>query len=115
MAELPEEERPPADSEILPSGFAEHLNLTEERHPERQEESKDGPLYSAEGRLKFCDESGTDVQILNPDLSCHTRGFSSASRENRADPEDQDSMEYLGRGAGKRPHGPTFADGAAQL
>ena len=66
VADLPEEERPPKNSEIIPVGFVEHLNLTEERHPERQEESKDGPLYSAEGRLQFCDVSGIDVQILNP-------------------------------------------------
>ena len=47
VADLPEEERPAVDSEIIPLGLVEHLNLTEERHPECREESKDGPLYSA--------------------------------------------------------------------
>lgn len=71
LAALPDTEKPQGNDEVLPLGFVEHLDLTEERHPDRQEESKGEPFFSAEGRLKFCDDNRIDVQILNPTFIHH--------------------------------------------
>ena len=64
LASLPDEEKPPTNDAAMPPGFAEHLDLTEERHPDH-EDDPEGRQYSAKERVKFCDEHGVDVQVLN--------------------------------------------------
>ena len=66
LAELPEEQQPTGQFDMVPPGFVEHLQMTDDRQPERQEMGSDDPFYGAEARLKFCDERGIDVQFLNP-------------------------------------------------
>jgi predicted TIM-barrel fold metal-dependent hydrolase len=64
-AALPERQRPTGRYDLVPPGFVRHLQITDDRQPPLDGEGE-APMYSAEGRLAFCDERGIDVQFLNP-------------------------------------------------
>jgi len=64
--EMPGGEEPPDVLDSLPPGFVKHLEMSQDRQPERFEPGGDNPYYDAEARVRFCDEQGIDVQFLNP-------------------------------------------------
>ena len=64
FAALPEAQRPTGEFDLVPPGFVTHLEMTDERQPDAHD--GDDPMQGAEGRLRFCDERGIDVQFLNP-------------------------------------------------
>jgi predicted TIM-barrel fold metal-dependent hydrolase len=66
LAELSEGQPPSGGYETILPGFVHHLEMTDQRQPERQCGSDDDPFCGAEARLAFCDERGIDVQFLNP-------------------------------------------------
>jgi predicted TIM-barrel fold metal-dependent hydrolase len=63
---LPEAQQPKNRFDLVPPGFVQHLQLTDELQPDQHEAASDDPFYGPEARLAFCDERGIDVQFLNP-------------------------------------------------
>ena len=90
FASLPEQQQPAGRWDLVPPGFVTHLEMTDERQPDTHE-ADDDPLYAADGRLRFCDERGIDVQFLNPTFlvgsfvqAARVRRFDLAPRIRRA-------------------------------
>ncbi len=83
FAELPEEQQPRGQFDMVPPGFVEHLQMTDDRQPERHETNSTDPFYGPEARLKFCDDRGIDVQFLNPTFL--VGAFVQAARAGRFD------------------------------
>lgn len=65
LASLPEAQQPRDRWDLIPPGFVQHLEMTDERQPEDHGDRHD-PRHGTEGRLAWCDERGIDVQFLNP-------------------------------------------------
>jgi predicted TIM-barrel fold metal-dependent hydrolase len=83
FASLPEEQQPKERWDLVPPGFVRHLEMTDERQPASHDPSKQDPFYGADGRLRFCDERGIDVQFLNPTFL--VGAFVQAGRARRPD------------------------------
>ncbi len=62
---LPEAQQPQDRWDLIPPGFVEHLQMTDDRQPPDHSDGAD-PLHGAEGRIAWCDERGIEVQFLNP-------------------------------------------------
>src|SRR6266550_3553252 len=80
---LPKEQQPTDRWDLVPPGFVRHLEMTDERQPDEHDPSSGDPFYAAEGRLRFCDERGIDVQFLNPTFL--VGAFVQAGRARRPD------------------------------
>jgi predicted TIM-barrel fold metal-dependent hydrolase len=78
---LPEEQQPKDRWDLVPPGFVTHLEMTDERQPDTFDADDD--RQGADGRLRFCDDRGIDVQFLNPTFLVGT--FVQAGRVRRFD------------------------------
>jgi predicted TIM-barrel fold metal-dependent hydrolase len=65
LAALPPAQQRSGYDTILP-GFVHHLEMTDERQPNRQAAAGSDPFCGPQARLEFCDARGIDVQFLNP-------------------------------------------------
>ncbi len=83
LATLPERQQPTGGYDTVLPGFIRHLEMTDQRQPERQTESGNDPFCGPEARLAFCDERGIDVQFLNPTFL--VGAFVQAARAGRFD------------------------------
>lgn len=83
FASLPEAQQPTDRWDLVPPGFVTHLEMTDERQPDMHDPSRQDPFYGADGRLRFCDERGIDVQFLNPTFL--VGAFVQAGRARRLD------------------------------
>jgi uncharacterized protein len=83
FATLPEAQQPKDHFDLVPPGFIDHLQLTDELQPLAQQPSSDDPFYGPDARLAFCDERGIDVQFLNPTFL--VGAFVQAGRAGRID------------------------------
>jgi predicted TIM-barrel fold metal-dependent hydrolase len=83
FSSLPEAQQPKDRFDLVPPGFVQHLELTDTRQPDEQEQSSDDPYYGPDARLAFCDERGIDVQFLNPTFLVGS--FVQAARARRHD------------------------------
>ena len=83
LSRLPEHQRPKERWDLVPPGFVEHLEMTDELQPEAHDPSGADPFYGAAGRLRFCDERSIDVQFLNPTFLVNT--FVQSARAGRFD------------------------------
>ena len=66
FGELPEHQRPNDPWENILPGFAEHLQITEDRQPDDHQDAARAAYFDADERIRFCDERGIDTQFLNP-------------------------------------------------
>src|SRR4051794_28287235 len=80
---LPEAQQPKDRFDLVPPGFVNPLELTDDLQPDRQEATTGDPFYGPEARLAFCDERGIDVQFLNPTFL--VGAFVQAGRGRRGD------------------------------
>lgn len=62
---LPDAQQPGDGWDVLPPGFLEHVQITDDRQPKDHGDRSDA-FFGAEARLRWCDERGIDVQLLNP-------------------------------------------------
>lgn len=85
FAKLPEHQQPKDRKEVILPGFLRHLEMTDERQPDRHDPATDAPIgyFDADARLAFCDERGIDVQFLNPTFL--VGAFVQAGRARRPD------------------------------
>ena len=83
LSALSEGQQPTSGYETILPGFVNHLEITDTRQPERQEDAGEDPYCGAEARLAFCDERGIDVQFLNPTFL--VGAFVQAARARRVD------------------------------
>jgi predicted TIM-barrel fold metal-dependent hydrolase len=66
LSQLPREQQPATAWDTVLPGFVRHLEMTDERQPDRQRDLPGNPVCDPEARLKQCDAEGIDVQLLNP-------------------------------------------------
>ena len=66
VRDLPEFQQPRSLYETVLPGFKKHLEMTDERQSAQQSPVAADPFYNADARIKHCDETGIDVQFLNP-------------------------------------------------
>lgn len=62
---LPERQQPGSRWDLIPPGFVQHLQMTDDRQPDDHADPLDD-RHGASGRITWCDERGIDVQFLNP-------------------------------------------------
>jgi uncharacterized protein len=83
IEKLPVQQQPDNRWDTLLPGFARHLELTDERQPDTQEQLSDNPFCNAAARVAECDEQGIDIQFLNPSFLASS--FAQATRAGRPD------------------------------
>jgi predicted TIM-barrel fold metal-dependent hydrolase len=83
FSSLPEAQQPKDRFDLVPPGFVQHLELTDQLQPDQQQPSSDDPFYGPDARLAFCDARGIDVQFLNPTFLVGS--FVQAARAGRHD------------------------------
>ena len=83
VAHLPEHQQPGDRWDTVLPGFTKHLQMTDERQPDRQADLPGDPFCNAEARLARCDAEGIDVQFLNPSFLASS--FAQAARAGRPD------------------------------
>lgn len=66
LTQLPARQQPNKTWDTVLPGFVRHLEMTDERQPERQALSAGDPFCDPRARLQLCDAEGIDVQFLNP-------------------------------------------------
>jgi predicted TIM-barrel fold metal-dependent hydrolase len=83
VSRLPEGQQPNKRWDTVLPGFVKHLEMTDERQPNRQADLPGDPMCDADARLALCDADGIDVQFLNPSFLVNP--LVQAARAGRAD------------------------------
>jgi predicted TIM-barrel fold metal-dependent hydrolase len=80
---LPEVQRPKDRWDLVPPGFVNHLQMTDDLQPDDHRAPSDDDRYGPDARLAFCDARGIDIQFLNPTFL--VGAFVQAARAGRGD------------------------------
>jgi len=83
VSRLPEDQQPNERWETVLPGFVRHLQMTDDRQPDRQANLVGDATCDPAARLALCDADGIDVQFLNPSFLVNP--LIQAARAGRAD------------------------------